>query len=343
MKLWNKGLSVLVCAGLLAAACSGMALAAEKRTPITSVKLEVESGIQAGSEDGEVTVTTDATTYEVDDVVVVNDEGSWSSGDVPKVEVTLTCDDTYRFDNVKSKSKVSLKGDKATFVTARTKDNSTTLIITIKLGELEGTLEIEGVEWEDENSPVGRWEDTDGARSYQVRLYRNGSSIGTTETTTSESYNFASRITREGEYYFKVRAVNNNNKRGEWYESDYIYVDEEALDNIKNGRYSNYSGSNNNSNTSNTPGGSGTAQWKRNNIGWWYEYADGTYPTNGWLQINNVWYCFDASGYMRTGWILAGGQYYYCDHNTGAMLTNTWTPDNYYVGANGVWDQSKRR
>ena len=113
------------------------------------------------------------------------------------------------------------------------------------------------------------------------------------------------------------------------------------LDDIKNGRYTNYSGS---GSTSNTPGSTASAQWKRNNIGWWYEYADGTYPTNGWLLISNVWYCFDASGYMRTGWIQAGdGQYYYCDTNSGAMLTNTWTPDNYYVGANGVWDQSKRR
>ncbi|MCI8742125.1 MAG: hypothetical protein HFG62_08990 [Lachnospiraceae bacterium] len=341
MKQWKKGLSAMICAGLLAAVCAGSALAAEKRTPITSVKLNVESDIQAGSEDGEVTVTTDASTYTVDDVVVVNDEGSWSSGDIPKVEVTLICDDEYRFDNIKSKSKVSLKGAKATFVTSRVKNQSTELIITIKLGELEGTLEIEGVEWEDETSPVGRWEDTDGARSYQVRLYRNGSSVGSTETVTNETYNFASRITREGEYYFKVRAVNSNNKRGEWYESDYIYVDEEVLDDIKNGRYTNYSGS---GSTSNTPGSTASAQWKRNNIGWWYEYADGTYPTNGWLLISNVWYCFDASGYMRTGWIQAGdGQYYYCDTNSGAMLTNTWTPDNYYVGANGVWDQSKRR
>ena len=93
MKQWKKGLSAMICAGLLAAVCAGSALAAEKRTPITSVKLNVESDIQAGSEDGEVTVTTDASTYTVDDVVVVNDEGSWSSGDIPKVEVTLICED----------------------------------------------------------------------------------------------------------------------------------------------------------------------------------------------------------------------------------------------------------
>ena len=342
MKLWKKGLSVMICAGLLAAACSVTALAAkDSKEKITSLKLYVESDIQVGDDEGDVTVTTEDGNYEVTDVSVVNDDGEWTSGSIPKVEVTLEASDGYMF-NTMSKGKVSLKGSKATYVSSRRKDNGTTMIVSIKLGELESKLEIEAVEWEDENSPVARWEETDGARSYQVRLYRGSSSVGSSVTTSNETYNFASSITREGEYYFKVRAVSSNNKKGEWYESDYIYVDEELLDNIKNGRYTN-SGSNNSTTTS-TPGGSGTAQWKRNNIGWWYEYADGTYPTNGWLLINNVWYCFDASGYMRTGWIQAGdGQYYYCDTNSGAMLTNTWTPDNYYVGANGVWDQSKRR
>jgi len=342
MKLWNKSLSALICASLLAAACSGTALAATAKEKITSLKLNVESDIEVGDDTGDVTVTTDDAHYEVADVSVVNDDGEWTSGSIPKVEVTLEAEEGYIFSSM-SKSKVSLKGAKATYVSSHRENSSTTLVVSIKLGELESKLEIEGVEWEDEHSPVARWEETDGARTYQVRLYRGSSSVGSAVTTSNETYNFAASITREGEYYFKVRAVNSSNKKGEWYESDYIYIDEEALDNIKNGRYSNYGGTNS-GNTSNTPGGSGAAQWKRNNIGWWYEYADGTYPTNGWLLISNVWYCFDASGYMRTGWIQAGdGQYYYCDTNSGAMLTNTWTPDNYYVNASGVWVQGARR
>ena len=47
---------------------------------------------------------------------------------------------------------------------------------------------------------------------------------------------------------------------------------------------------------------------------------------------------------MRTGWIQAGdGKYYYCDLTNGNMLTNTWTPDNYYVDASGAWVQGKIR
>ena len=77
---------------------------------------------------------------------------------------------------------------------------------------------------------------------------------------------------------------------------------------------------------------------------WWYRNDDGSYPTNGWLQINNQWYCFDSVGYMRTGWVQAGdGNYYYCDLTNGNMVTNTWTPDGYYVNESGIWVKGKTR
>lgn len=340
MRLWKRSLSVLVGAGLLAMAFSGSALAKEEREKITSVKLIVESGIEAGSDSSDVTVSSNGDNYDVTDVSVVNDEGDWVSGDVPRVEVTLEADPDYYFASM-SKSKVGLSGDKATYVSSHREDSSSTLIITIKLDELEGSMEIESVQWDGDNSPVAVWEPADGAKSYQVRLYRGSSSVGSAVTTSNESYNFSGSITREGEYYFKVRAINNNNKKGDWYESDYIYVDEEMLDDIKSGQYNTSNGS---GNTTSAPGMSQTTgTWLSNQVGWWYQYPDGTYPTNGWLLIDGAWYCFDGSGYMRTGWIQAGdGRWYYCG-SSGAMLTNTWTPDNYWVDANGVWDQSKRR
>ncbi len=44
-----------------------------------------------------------------------------------------------------------------------------------------------------------------------------------------------------------------------------------------------------------------TAQWKRNDRGWWYEEANGSYPTATWKLINNKWYYFDGIGYMAEG------------------------------------------
>lgn len=338
MKMWRKRLALIMCAGLIAAAFAGTALAAETRTKISKIELTVESDIQAGEDSGSVNVTANDSSYTVTDVEIVNDEGEWVSGDVPRVEVTIEADDDYYF-GAMSSSKVKLRGSDSTYVTSHREDKSSTLIMTIKLDALEGSMEIEEVNWEDESSPVAAWESADGAKSYQVRLYRGSSSVGSAVTTTESYYNFAGSITRTGEYYFKVRAVNSNNKKGDWYESDYIYVDEQMLSNFKSGNYTNHSGSGSGTNTSASPGGTFTEQWIKDNVGWWYRFSDGSCAKNGWLLINNVWYCFDASGYMRTGWIqAANGVWYYCD-SSGAMLTNTRTPDGYWVDANGVWVQ----
>lgn len=81
------------------------------------------------------------------------------------------------------------------------------------------------------------------------------------------------------------------------------------------------------------------AQWKKNDKGWWYEEADGSYPTNQWRFINNKWYYFDNIGYMlENRWV--GNYYVGAD---GAMLVSTSTPDGYYVDANGKWVEGIRR
>ncbi len=42
--------------------------------------------------------------------------------------------------------------------------------------------------------------------------------------------------------------------------------------------------------------------WVKDQYGWWYRRADGTYPVNQWMIINHHWYLFGANGYLRTGW-----------------------------------------
>ena len=80
------------------------------------------------------------------------------------------------------------------------------------------------------------------------------------------------------------------------------------------------------------------AQWKRNDKGWWYEEANGTYPTNAWKLIKDKWYYFDGVGYMvENHWI--GNYYLGAD---GAMLVSTSTPDGYYVDATGKWIEGVR-
>lgn len=114
-----------------------------------------------------------------------------------------------------------------------------------------------------------------------------------------------------------------------------------------------------------------SGQWILNETGWWYRYADGTYPKSQWTQLPwngvNTWYYFDDQGYMATGWKQDGNHIYYLHpiadgnrgymytgwhlidgkwyyfHTTsgsplGAMAVSTTTPDGYTVGADGVWN-----
>lgn len=336
MRTWKRGLSVLAAAGMITTLFAGNAMAAESREKITKIKLNISSAIEAGDDSQDVTVTADSGYYDVTDVDVVNDDGTWVSGDEPKIEITLVADDDYYFASMSS-SKVDLNGDDATYVSSKRQDSNSTLIITVKLDELVGDLEVEDVTWENENSAIARWEETDGAQKYQVKLYRGSSSVGSTVTTTDTTYNFYSSITRVGEYTFKVRAIDKKDEKGEWCESDSMYVDEDMLEDIKSGYYGSSSGNTSSSGSASVSAAPATSGWILDQFGWWYRFSDGSYPTNGWLQINGVWYCFDSVGYMRTGWIQAGNAWYYCDTASGGMLTNTHTPDGYYVDVNGIW------
>ena len=78
--------------------------------------------------------------------------------------------------------------------------------------------------------------------------------------------------------------------------------------------------------------------WKKDSVGWWYQFSDGSYPTNCWKNINGAWYHFNSKGYMETGWISSGGTWYYLNTN-GAMVASQWVYDGgkwYYMNSSGA-------
>lgn len=80
------------------------------------------------------------------------------------------------------------------------------------------------------------------------------------------------------------------------------------------------------------PGIQKNAQWIEDNVGWWYQRADGSYPIYCWEEIDGEWYYFNAAGYrVENQWI---GNYYLQDD--GVMATNQWI-GAYYVGADGAY------
>lgn len=63
-------------------------------------------------------------------------------------------------------------------------------------------------------------------------------------------------------------------------------------------------------------------EWKNDNIGWWWQNDNGTYPVNKW-----EWLDGNKDGIAEC--------YYF--NESGYMLANTVTPDNYTVNENGAW------
>ena len=106
--------------------------------------------------------------------------------------------------------------------------------------------------------------------------------------------------------------------------------------------YSGWSKTGENYWTYHNPDGSlvyGWAQYK----GQWY-YLDPNYggqmAYNGWLQIDEKWYCFAPSGYMYSNtWIrfkYGGKYYYYYLQSDGSMAHDTWIGE-FYVNSKGEW------
>ncbi len=118
--------------------------------------------------------------------------------------------------------------------------------------------------------------------------------------------------------------------------------------------------------------------WRYSSGGWWYEYANGSYahneyvdgywlnsagwydsawngswksnskgwwfqsgswyPCNQWLKIDGGWYYFKSNGYMAAGEWV--GNYYLKD--SGIMAQDEWIGD-YYVGLDGAWVPNRKK
>lgn len=179
--------------------------------------------------------------------------------------------------------------------------------------------------WDDDDITMARWEEVEDAYQYEVYLYRNESRVDTFKTK-KNYFNMERKMTAEGEYTFKVRALAKNKSKefrdGYWSdESDGIYIDASFAELMKNGGVIDTQNSG--------PGATGTpgqpvkdtsvvykAEWLYGDQAqaWWYRNSDGTFPANTWWQdpATTRWYFFNEQGYMMTGWIDWNGQRYYC-------------------------------
>lgn len=215
------------------------------------------------------------------------------------------------------------------------RDDSDIITVTIDIASSQYSKEVKNLSL---SKSTGRASWTGNAKSYDVRLYKNGEIIKTGVNTKNKYYDFRSYFKSSGTYYFSVRANNGTGETGSYEKSAKIEVTESQAQNIRNSSTTTANSSTN----SGSPTSDGSGAWLKDQYGWWYCNADRSYTVNNWQQIDGKWYFFNQHGYMKTGWINVNNVWYYLGSD-GAMLANAWTPDGYYVGTNGAWDTTIAR
>ena len=313
---------------------------AQAETRISTVYLEIDSQIQVGDTDSDVTVTADSSAYDVDDVEVTNEpdenDEEWEEGDKPRLKVIVQAEDDYYFPSGFSKSSVELDGSDGTVTSVDRSSDELEIYITLDAldeDEEDYDLDVLGLEW-DQSSGIAYWDECEDARRYEVRLYRDGSAATSILTSYDSQYDFFSYLSHAGTYTFRVRAVYSSSVKGDWEESEEWDVMSGSSGAI--GSFFSPTPSLPANTAPASDAASSQGAWLKDDTGWWYCNADKSYTTNDWQFIGGSWYYFDESGYMVTGWVYWNEQWYYCGEN-GKMLTNSMTPDGYYVGADGAW------
>lgn len=61
--------------------------------------------------------------------------------------------------------------------------------------------------------------------------------------------------------------------------------------------------------------------WIKDDNGWWYRHADGSYTKNGWEKIGEEWFYFDDKGYSvkENSWLKIGNKWYYFNERNVAV------------------------
>ncbi len=188
---------------------------------------------------------------------------------------------------------------------------------------VQGT--IKSAYWEGKKA---KWSYSGNLKQFSVVLYRNGQVVTTKKVTGGKNnVSFANELSKEGEYYFKVRGKESNGWTS--YEESSEYVVYKTTSNTTAGTTVNSVGPTQQ-----------TGVWTQAKDGsgrWWYPHANGSYTTNNWELINSRWYYFDSNGWMSTGWLNLNGTWYYLGAD-GGMVTGFATIDNatHYFADNGT-------
>lgn len=348
---YRKTLQWVIISAIFMALAGGATTAYAAEEAIRSVSVTVTSTVEPDSDTGEVSAESNSGRYRVASCDFVGNKSSWVAGEAPRVTIILVADEGYFFNRINSGSATVRN---ATYVSSDRSDSNHTLTMTVKLKPVKGVLEMpEEAGWRDGTSlGKAKWSKVDNAAAYELRLYCNDTMVHHVEKTTTTSYDFFDKMTKRGDYFYRVRAIPRTSseagylKESPWQESTTQEITQRDANSAQNHQADNDSqnrepGSSGIPNTSYDRPQDQQPGWKEDKTGWWYLKTDGTYASNGWEYINNKWYLFDMNGYMLTGWQTRNNKQYYLTSN-GDMVTGwlQYNRDWYYMDPdNGMFDR----
>lgn len=342
MKANVKRLLVSALAAVTVLSMTVPSYAADDRKKIETVKLvvncgeEPEAGDTVGSVDVKVS-TGKCTISENPEYYDTNDD-EWERGEIPVIRLELEADDDYKFT---SSTKVKVSGFHSDLKSKKVLDSGDGLRVDIKLRKVGGDLETaEDLEWDGRHA---EWDDVDDADKYEVKLYRNGSSV-TTITTSKNSFNFYPYMTRSGDYTFKVRAISNSdNEKSDWSdESEEYYMTASEVYTGTPPTSNDYTGGS--TSTGSSPASTQNPGWVQDNLGWTF-WQNGQALKNTWLYVDNNWFYMGNNYYMMTGWIYVDNNWFYLnpvsDGTKGAMKTGLQSINGVLYYLNPVSDGTR--
>ena len=315
------GFRALLLGAVMSMLFAGLAFAYEKDDkPIRSVSFSITGYIQIDTKPGEeeLEIHTNGNKYDYDYYEVMNDTFMWTLEDTPVLKVYLQAEEGYYFRITKA-SEIKING--GTYVSASRENNAYTLAVEVRLPSLD--TQVAPIEKAIMEGGVCTWTESEGAKAYEVKFMRNGTTLGGNQIVEGLTYDGTKYMTKSANYHFKVRAINKKDEsiRGHWVDSNTVYVTEEQARAQRDANEEEDS----------------RGRWEQTEQGWKF-YPDGEeLPVKDkWRQIKDKWYLFDENGYMRTGWYLDGDKWYYLDEQEGYLWRNAVTPDGYEVGIDGV-------
>lgn len=295
----KKWLAGMAAAAAIAALSAFPALAAGS---VSSIRLNFKDVYEVG-EIIEPEITCSTSGVSIDSIEWSKSLDEWKPGTKVTATITLESDGDREFSSSYGSS--SCKIDGASFVSAKKEDES--LVVKASYYPVVQLAAPESAGWSGLEKTKASWKKSEYATGYQIRLYLDDTYIKTIESTSTKK-DLSEYMTKEGYYYYEVRAIGKDTKDAKYRRSsEYTMSEDKVLDDLgdTDGRWSNY------------------------NEGKKYRKDDGTYAQSEWYKIQGKWYYFDDTSYAATGWRKLGDIWYYMDQD-GVMLTG-------WQKVNGIW------